>query len=142
MDVSFESLSIEMQLEYVNTLESRIGCLELFNLLKDAKCSKVAGAILSKMHLACLAAALFRKTDLCRLFIQRQYIPIQKLRSHENGWFMSIENSMNSRRDQCRQLAVITLSMSRPGNPLRSRDIMTLIAKQLWKTRFNEEWEN
>jgi hypothetical protein len=56
-------------------------------------------------------------------------------------WAWDIQDSVDQRRDCCRCAVVALLSLSQPGNPLRSRDVMKMIAIQVWSTRFNQEWE-
>lgn len=56
-------------------------------------------------------------------------------------WAWEIQAIVDKRRNNCREAVVTFLVFIQPGNPTRSRDVMTMIAKKIWETRFNEEWE-
>lgn len=56
-------------------------------------------------------------------------------------WAWEVQASVDARRNNCREAVMTILLFIQPGNPTRSRDVMTMIAKRIWETRFNEEWE-
>lgn len=56
-------------------------------------------------------------------------------------WAWEIQAIVDKRRNNCREAVMTILLFIQPGNPTRSRDVMTMIAKRVWETRFNEEWE-
>ena len=85
-------------------------------------------------HIALKNAKLLRKLlekDAKRLPLDQNFPP----------WAWAIQDSVDQRREQCQWAVIALLSLSQPGNPLRSRDVMKMIAIQVWSTRFNQEWE-
>lgn len=76
--------------------------------------------------------------DLARRIIESYPLPLDK---GWPSWMWGVRISVDERRERCQRAVVAMLSLVERGNPLRSRDMMTVVAKQVWETRFNEEWE-
>lgn len=49
-------------------------------------------------------------------------------------WAWEIQSIVDKRRNNCREAVMTVLLFIQPGNPTRSRDVMTMIARRVWET--------
>lgn len=75
---------------------------------------------------------------LVRRIVESYPLPLDR---NWHGWMWTLQESVDRRRQRCQHAVMVVLSLAEVGNPLRLRDTLLMVAKRVWETRFNEEWE-